>query len=209
MTGLLLEGVVASGKTSIIRELHNHAVWRRRGSKLMLSEYFTERANEHLRARTADTYRALMQKNLRLLEAAHQIEVASPLLAPGGGHDLCFVFERFHLTNAISYAEGDFDGYRDIDQELARLGCRLAVLVIDDMMVGPRIAEVYRQRGPKWQAYQDRLQERVGDLSHHYVVQQQEFRRGAEWSVLEHVIIDTTDKDWARCTREILRFWRI
>ncbi len=209
MTGLLLEGIVASGKTSIIRELQTHGPWRWRGSKLILSEYFTERANEHLRSRTADMYRALMQKNLRLLEAAHQIEVTSPLLSPGGGHDLCFVLERFHLTNAISYAGGDFDAYRDIDQELARFGCRLAVLVIDEMMVGPRIAEIYRQRGPKWQAYQDRLEAQVGDLGRHYFAMQGEFRRGAEWSALDHVFIDTTDKDWPRCARETLRFWGI
>lgn len=209
MTGLLLEGIVASGKTSILRELQNHGPWQRRGSKLVLSEYFTERANEHLRSRTAETYHGLMQKNVRLLEAAHQIEVASPLLTTGGGHDLCFVIERFHLTNAISYAGGTFDAYRDVDQELARLGCRLALLVIDEMMVGPRIAEVYRQRGPRWQAYQDRLEAQVGDLSRHYAEAQAQYRRGAEWSALEHVIIDTTDKDWPRCVREISQFWRI
>jgi len=209
MTGLLLEGIVASGKTSIVRELQQHAPWLRRGSKLIMSEFFTERANEHLRSRTAETYRALMQKNLKLLEAAHQIEVGSPLLTPGSGHDLCYVLERFHLTNAISYADGNFDEYRDIDQELMRLGCHLAVLFVDEMMVGPRIAEVYRQRGPQWQAYQDRLEARVGDLSEHYISVQRAYLAGAEWSVLEHLLIDTTDKDWSRCAREILRFWRI
>jgi len=209
MTGLLLEGIVASGKTSIIHELQRHPSWRNRGAKLVLSEFFTERANEHLRSRTAESYRVLMQKNLRLLEAAHHIEVASPLLAPGAGNDLCYLLERFHLTNAISYADRAFESFRDVDHELARLGCRLAVLVVDEMMVGPRIAEAYRQRGPRWQAYQDRLESLVGNIGQHYVATQRSFRDGAAWSTLEQIIVDTTDKDWDRCVREILEFWEI
>lgn len=209
MTGLLIEGIVASGKTSLIRAMQAMPEWQRRSSKLLLSEFFTERANEHLRSRDSEAYRGLMQKNLRILEAARQIEIASPLLSQGTDRELCFLLERFHLTNAVSYADGEFDGFREIDLALARLNCRLVLLVVDDRMVPARVAEVFRQRGAAWQQYQQRLEEKVGDLGAHYVSVQKELSRGAAWTKMEHLVVDTTDKNWSRCAEEVLRFWRI
>ena len=209
MTGILLEGVVASGKTSVIRAIEQQTPWRSRGCKLVLSEFYTERANEHLRTRNAESYRVLMEKNLRLLEAAHQIEVTSPQLSPGTGHDMAYMVERFHLTNAISYADEQFDAYEDIDRHLGRLRCGLVLLVVDEMMIGPRLAEVYRERTQAWREYQDRLQSRVGDLGRHYVARQRAYRAGAEWSALESIVVNTTDKNWSRCAEEVLDFWGI
>jgi hypothetical protein len=117
--------------------------------------------------------------------------------------------ERFHLTNAISYADGVFDTFRDIDLTLTHLGCHLVVFSVDDAMVGARIAEAFRQRGSRWQAYQERLQEKVGDLGVHYADMQRKFLDGAEWTNMNHLVIDTTDKDWRRCADEIMEFWRI
>ena len=209
MTGILLEGVVASGKTSVIQAIQQQTLWRNRDCKLILSEFYTERANEHLRTRNAESYHVLMEKNLRLLEAAHQIEVTSPQLSSGSGHDMSYMLERFHLTNAISYADEQFDVYEDIDRQLGRLGCRLVLLVVDEMMIGPRLAEVYRQRSQRWQAYQDRLKSHVGDLGRYYVARQRAYRVGAEWSTLDHVVVNTTDKNWSRCAQEVLRFWGV
>ncbi|HPU84118.1 MAG TPA: hypothetical protein PLE60_02120 [Candidatus Latescibacteria bacterium] len=209
MTGLLLEGIVASGKTSVIRAIQALPAWQRRSSKLLLSEFFTERANEHLRNRDADAYRALMHKNLRILDAARQIEMASPLLSEESGRELCYLLERFHFTNAISYADGLLETYRDIDLTLARLNCRVVVLLVEESMVSSRVAEVFRQRGQAWQAYQKRLEEKVGDLGTHYVGVQRAFVSGLKWTSMEHRTIDATDKDWRRCAEEILEFWRI
>ena len=211
MTGLLLEGIVAAGKSSTIRELQDSPAWRTRESKLILSEFFTERANEHLRARTEESYRTLMEKDLRILEAAHQIESASPHFAPGshGKHDLAYILERFHVTNALSYAEGRLEAYQDIDDELARLGCRIVLVVVNEMMIEPRLSETYRYRDDRWRAYQDRLRSHVGDLTEHYSAQQQAYRELVAASAMQHVIVDATDKDWSRCARELLRFWRL
>jgi hypothetical protein len=209
MTGLLFEGIVASGKTSIVRELARHERWRRRESTLVLSSLFTERAVEHLRAQSFETYRTLMRQNLRILEAVRHVEMSSPLIAPGSGRDLCWMMERFHLSNAILHAEGDFDVFREIDQMLANFGCRLVLLTFADNAIEGRIDEAFRRRGAQWQIYHKRLEDRVGDVAGHFAEMQKRFVEGASWSTLPSLRVDTTDRDWVRCVNEIMEFWKI
>ena len=209
MTGLLLEGIVSSGKTSVLHELHTHDAWSGRTAKLVLSDFFTDRANEHLRSRTQSSYAALMRQNLKALQALHHIELSTPLLKSGTSRDLCFLLERFHLSHAVRYADGDLKVYGDIDRELASFGCRIVVLTIENMFIGPRITELFRLRGPRWQMYQQRLETRVGDLNTHFARVQEKLIACAEASAMKHAIIDTTDRDWSRCVEEIITFWGI
>jgi len=209
MVGLLLEGIVSSGKTSVIRELQTRKRWVERSSKLILSDLFTVRANEHLRSRNERTYRTLMRQNLDVLEAAHEIEIASQLASPGSGRDLAYVLERFHISNAIDYADGNFEAYRDIDATLATLGCRGVVLTVPDMFAGARIRETFERRGPRWKAYCEKLEARVGDVGRHFLAKQEQIKAGARWSSMEFRVIETTERDWRMAVDAVLEFWRI
>ncbi|HDS74074.1 MAG TPA: hypothetical protein ENN56_00900 [Firmicutes bacterium] len=209
MKGLLLEGIVAAGRSEIIRALRDHAAWRRRESTLILNDLFTERANEHLRSLTPESYRTLMLRNLRILQAAKQIESASPLFDPDDRRDLCYVLDGFHITNAIVHADGEFEAFADIDVELERLDCRLVLVMINEKVVGSRIKDVYRRRDERWRAYQERLESRVGDLSAYYVTLQHTYLDTLNKTALKNITIDTTDQDWRRCAEDIMRFWRI
>ncbi len=209
MMGLLLEGIVSSGKTSVMRELQTRSHWLQRGSKLVLSDLFTVRANEHLRSRNERTYRTLMQQNLEMLEAAHEIEVASQLAAPGSGHDLAYMIERFHISNALDYAGGDFDAYGDIDAALAGLGCRVLVLTVPEALLADRVRGTFRRRGRRWEVYCRKLEDRVGDLGRYFLTKQENMLRGAEWSAMEHRIIETTEGHWEGAVDAVLKFWPI
>ena len=209
MMGLLVEGIVSSGKTSIIRELHSHDAWAQRDSKLVLSDFFTDRANEHLRTRDESSYRTLMRRNLAALEALHRVEASSPLLQSGSGRDLCFILERFHLSHAVHHAGGEAEVFGDIDRELGNLGCKIVLLTVQEMFIGSRVAELFRLRGPRWQMYQNRLQKRVGDLGVYFGGIQRQLVDLAEASSLESLCVDTTERDWTRHALEIIEFWGI
>jgi thymidylate kinase len=209
VTGLLLEGITTAGKSAIASAIQEHPAWRRRESKLVLSSHFTERANEHLRTRTADSYRSLMQQNLRILQAARQIESASPIFQADDQYGLCYVIERFHITNALRYAEGNADAYIDVELELERLGCRLALISVNDMMISGRLSEARRLKDERWRETYTHIERRHGDVGDYYVGIQEEYRKLVEASKLEHIVIDATDGDWPRCVRQILEFWHI
>lgn len=202
MNGLLLEGIPSAGTWKIVQQLQDHPAWRRRKSKLILSESHTHRANDHLRSRTPESYRALMQRSLRALQSIGHVEIGSPLFEPGGVHDLCYVIERFHLTNALMYADGDFVLFQDIDRELARMNCRLALLTVHEMMIEPRLAEFAQMRD-------DRFTNRAVDHTHRYTVMQEAYRATANESAMISITVDTTDGNWRRCAEEIVRFWCI
>lgn len=209
MKGLLLEGIAVAGKSAIVRALRDHHAWRRRTSTLVLSEFFTERANDHLRSLTAESYRTLMQRNLRILQAAKQIESASPLFDTDERRDLCYILEGFHLTNALLHTDGDTGVFADIDVELERLDCRLALVIIDEKLISLRIAEECRRRDERWRAAQGRLESRVGDLVAYYVELQEAYRKAVQATVMKNVTVNATDQDWQRCAEEIVGFWRI
>ncbi len=209
MKGLLLEGIAVAGKSAIIRVLREHPLWRRRRSTLVLSDFFTERANDHLRSLTAESYRTLMQRNLRILQAAKQIESSSPLFDSEDRRDLCYVLEGFHVTNALVHTDVDVDVFADIDVELERLDCRLALVVVDEKLIGIRIAEEYRRRDERWRAAQDRLESRVGDLAAYYARLQNAYLKAAQATAMKSVTVNATDQDWQRCAEEIIEFWRI
>ena len=207
MMGLLIEGIVSSGKTSIIRELHSHDAWVQRDAKLVLNEFFTDRANEHLRTRDESSYRTLMRRNLAALEALRKVEASTPLLQEGSGRDLCFILERFHLSHTVHHAGGESEAFGDIDRELGSLGCKIVVLTVQEMFIESRVTELFRFRGPRWQMYQNRLEKRVGNLGAHFGEEQRKLVRLAEASSLEHTCVDTTERDWTRHAIDIMDFW--
>jgi len=209
MKGLLLEGIAVAGKSAIIRALREHPSWRRRRSTLVLSDFFTERANDHLRSLTAESYRTLMQRNLRILQAAKQIESGSPLFDSEDRRDLCYVLEGFHLTNALVHTDVGTDVYADIDTELERLDCQLALIVVDEKLIGVRTIEEYRRRDERWRAAQDRLESRVGDLAVYYAKLQDAYLKALQTTVMKNITVNATDQDWQRCAEEIIEFWRI
>src|SRR5947209_12604938 len=83
MTGLVVEGVVAAGKTTLLGHLQRHLVDLRPAcTRLVLSEHYTERVLEDKRATrmlTPDDVLTHAAGVLQLIESLHALSAGSKL----------------------------------------------------------------------------------------------------------------------------------
>lgn len=107
MTGIILEGIPGCGKAQVLRELRGHPRLTARGSMLVLSSPYTERAIEHRIARPPERYEQLVYRLLAALEPLRVLTVEGSLFARQPAAQLVWLFERFHLTNVIRHGGGD------------------------------------------------------------------------------------------------------
>jgi len=98
MTVLLIEGVVATGKTTLLAALQQMPAWQERPTKLVLSEHYTERVLE-LTKPTVDSRLALLSRHVDICRTLHDIWRDSRF---GDNRDLAplVLCERFHITHA-------------------------------------------------------------------------------------------------------------
>lgn len=215
---MILEGVVASGKTSLYRHLLDHPAFASREAKLALPEAYTERAIEHLPVRDLEASLTLLSQITDVIGTLNRTWSESKF-GRGDHADLAlaFLLERFHLTHAIMFNAGRFDAYRPVEEALRFLGARLVVCVVDEAALPERIARTRLHRGQLWNDYLDlRIACRTGTMTRdevdrrvaaHYLAQQQDLLAMARHSLLPTLVLDTTAGDWPRYAEQVVDFW--
>src|SRR5437879_12217786 len=92
MTGVVVEGVVAAGKTTLLRHLQQHLVDLRPAcTKLVLSEHYAERVLEDRRAActlTPDEVLTHAAGVLQLIESLHALRAGSKFAGSTAAHFL-------------------------------------------------------------------------------------------------------------------------
>ncbi len=217
-TGLILEGVVGTGKTTLYRHLLDHPAFVSRETKIALPEAYTERAIEHLPVRDLEASLLLLSQITDVIGGLNHTWSESKF--GRGQHEdlaLTFLLERFHLTHAVMFNEGRFAAYRSVDEVLRFLGARLVLCVLDESVLPERIARTRHHRNQLWNDYLDeRIALRTATMTQdevdrrvavHFLAQQKELVAMARQSLLPTLVIDTTAGDWLMYSEQIVRFW--
>lgn len=176
---LIFEGIASSGKTTLER-----LVAERLPGSFILSE--NETLMPLIDNRNPDTARSYLR---RLIEALKSNPAA------------LVIVDRFHLTHAFRTGT-DLVEFGSIEDELCELGdVTVVFLQIGRSAIKGRICEAMHRRQGAWQnGKQGSLEERTG----YYSKQQDELLALLEKSKLPRLIVDTTEKDWARYADEIV-----
>jgi len=153
MTVLLIEGVVATGKTTLLVELQKTDLWQSLPTKFVLSEHYTERVLE-LTAPDTDARLQLLSRHVNTAEYLHTLWSSSRFKdqVEYRPHMLC---ERFHLTHAAQI--NDFEPFRSLDERLKAVGAVLLLLYHPEQALLTRIKDTIPIRPPKWQRWLNSL----------------------------------------------------
>lgn len=204
MIGLVLEGIVGSGKTSVIRHLKKYFL-EKDCSVLILTEHYTERPMEPLPAASSVKSVSHLNQITNVVKTLHEMENETP---SGLRSDAYFVFERFHLSHCLDISGFEhFDKYRDIDRQLNTFGCKLVVLTIEENIILERcVVSTRKWRDEKWKNYLTRIAPTEEGVADHYKKQQKEFVELCQQSEIPSMVVDASNQDWEEISFQITEF---
>ncbi len=149
MAVIVIEGVVATGKTALLKAIEGSALWQERPTKAVISEHYTERVLELTSPTLADR-QTLLAEHLNLAQALHR-RWAGARFRGNPAVEPLVVLERFHLTHAAQI--GDFAPFREFDAQLRELGGKLILLHHPPERLLPDILATMPSRPPLWESW--------------------------------------------------------
>jgi hypothetical protein len=167
MRGCILEGVTASGKSTIFRRIQQKLVEEHPAqTKLLYSEHYTERMLEHLREANELTELAVAEHLKALLQPLQMLsgkKARSKFAGRSGNASAIAVLERFllgHVANMRTQDQRRWRGSRQEDTFVADLygaadECCLSriILCCGDDGLARRILSTRRYRNAAWSAH--------------------------------------------------------
>lgn len=111
------------------------------------------------------------------------------------------IFDRFHLTHAFR-TNTDLKKFEKIEEYmLNNFKSLLVLLTIEEGVIQPRIIESQEIRGSRWaKGKQGSIEDKVS----YYTDQQQKLKTLIAKSKLPALLLDTSKKEWKKCTQMIL-----
>ena len=165
ISGLIIEGVVASGKTTFIKELQ-HILDNRHPArtKVYISEHYTERVLENEKAKgslTAQSTIDLASKIVEELESIASWKTESKFSQNQGNAVIDSTLERFlgsHYANLKTLnlwhsTSQDESRIIDIYNRLEILGFSVVILKLPDSLIGQAVASTKLNRNTAWCQY--------------------------------------------------------
>lgn len=153
ISGLILEGICGTGKTTMLQALlrSERFVQRSFHSSIVLSEHQTQRVLERKEMETG----LAPEDNIGLLdEHVTYLESVRNRLDHMEWHQnnrtnmrVPYVLERFHFTHVCHYPPMTWEHVQPIDRRLSELNCKLCLLTIPDGLFRERIIS---SRDSKW-----------------------------------------------------------
>ncbi|WP_018247858.1 hypothetical protein [Orenia marismortui] len=210
-TGIILEGIPATGKSTIISEMlsRSEIINRDFMSLFTFGEDITQRVLE----RKDNKGKITKDDNLNLLN-----DILTPLekykiyyqkrgwIGDKKEHRYGFILERFHLTHANYFSHMGWEDVIDVDQRLLKLNSKLCFLTMEKKVMEERIIH---SRGEEWRKYISRFANSNKEIVNYYYQQQQNKRMLVDRSSLPKLILDTSTKNWGEIVDEIISFWGI
>ncbi|KAF0193972.1 MAG: Uncharacterized protein FD169_2134 [Bacillota bacterium] len=148
MAVIIIEGVVATGKTTLVNALTQHPAWSSKPTRSVISEHYTERVLE-LTSPTVTDRVQLLEQHMIHIRTTNELYKKYRFY---GEHALVPVtlLERFHLTHAAQV--GDFTPFVAIDNELSHLGAALVFIYHPRPLLLRHILDTSK-RNPLWQRW--------------------------------------------------------
>jgi len=210
LSGLILEGVCGTGKTSILRAiLHSKAYLQKPYlTSLVLSEHQTQRvleSKERQGTLTLADNLALLEQHVAYLEGLQkwleEMEWCDQNIV---AMRIPYLIERFHFTHVGNYDFIHWEDVAPLDRRLAKCNCRLCLFTIDEATLEQR---VIHDRNPGWREYIRQFGATNAEIVRHYSEQQEEMVRLCRQSALESRLIDTSHRSLQDTVDEVLDFW--
>lgn len=160
MKGVIIDGVAASGKTSILKLLQKKIIEEKPNiSKLFISEHYTQRMLEHL-AENGKLNGAHVKNHvsdiIRALNVFQDMLKKSKFINNPKGAEMVVILERFILTHLSAAPLEDHYKHEEISkhfQKLSDLGFSQVVLAIPEDKILERIMSTTKYRNDKWKEY--------------------------------------------------------
>lgn len=160
MKGIIIDGVVSSGKTMIFQILQKRlAEIRPSMTKLFISEHYTQRMLEHLKEDGSLNGRDIkmhIEKVIGILSEFQSMFEASKFNNLQTNADSIAVLERFILTHLVSQEfEDDFsmDDATVYFTKLKNLNVKQILLIIPQNKIRERIMSTLNYRNDAWKEY--------------------------------------------------------
>lgn len=199
---LIIDGIIATGKTSLITQLQTEPRYLQHPTRLIISEHLTERVLEGRRPSTGDRL-AVLRTILQSITGLHGILGESkfaglPNYAPH------VILERFHLTHAAN--DIDLGPYLELEGTMTELSACMVFLYHRQEMLEARIDETRVQRGKHWCAYLDSFGGRQGALDHFRRIQERSWELYSR-STLPKLAIEGRSEPLDLLSRQIISHW--
>jgi len=146
---IIIEGVVATGKTALVNGITQHPAWVSKPTRSVVSEHYTERVLELTNPTVARRVQ-LLERHMTHIRSAHELWSqyrfqGQPSLAP------VTLLERFHLTHAAQV--GDFAPFVPIDTELVHLDAAVVFVFHPPELLLQHILSTEYSRNSMWQRW--------------------------------------------------------
>lgn len=193
MSGLVVEGICCSGKTTILDAIRCSDLFVNRdySSTIILSEHHTQRVLEKKEAQeglTLDDNINLLDKHVSYLESLfHPLQAMPWASNQRTNQRIPFILERFHLTHATHYEHVVWEDVVGIDRRLAALNCKLCLLVLAEEDIE---REIIFKRNTAWRDYISKFGNTNGEIVEYYSKQQDRLLEMAEASNMECCILN-------------------
>lgn len=210
ISGLIIEGICGTGKTTLFRSLLRSEPFAQRSflSGVTLSEHQTQRALERKEREaglTPEDNLGLLNQHVSYLEALRdRLDRMEWCANSGTNMRVPFVLERFHFTHVCHYPHMTWEHVEGIDRRLAGLNCKVCLLTMPDHLLGERIITT---RNKAWREYLSRHGHTDEEILRHYAHQQQHLLNLRGLSTLDTLTIDTADTSAEQAVRQALDFW--
>ncbi|GAB6138395.1 hypothetical protein [Halanaerobaculum tunisiense] len=210
-TGIIFEGIPATGKSTIIRNLLKvpEILERDFMSFLTYGEDITQRVLE----KKYNQGQLTREDNLELLNnIIDPLEKYKAYYQKRGWdcsqveHRYAFLLERFHITHVTYFDHLSWGDVVEFDKKLARLNTKLCFLEMGSQVMSERI--IY-SRGQKWRNYISRYGATEEEIIDYYLSQQERKKKLVTRSKLPSLILDASQANWDELVAQIVDFWDI
>ena len=188
MIKLIIEGVAGAGKTSVLSSLRKSPLLKDAlliHEEVTLGELFSELQDKSI---------PISQHIQRLQKVMHRLKSANvPIL-----------LERFHHSY---FALGiDWSFLQAIDEQLAQLNFKTALLDLDDSAYETRSLKRKERENEGWESGFLRLYGNAEEAVKAFKTSQQLRHQSLNLSRLQSQVFNTTKMDWERIAQDILKF---
>ena len=209
MSGIILEGIAGTGKTSALTALLASQAWLKKPffSSVVLTEHHTLRVLESAVYDPTHSI-ALLNTHISYLEHLHtQLTQTDWLARERSAQKVPFIMERFHFSHLYHYKGLSWHDVQDIDKRLHKLHTTLYLFTIDPADIPERIINDYRKAG--WDSYLHTLGPTTQAVQEYFVAKQEMLLKLAERTCLPIVHIDSSSMDTEAIVEQVLSSWDI
>lgn len=209
ISGLILEGICGTGKSTLFRSIMHSAPFCHRNAPTLvaLTEHHTQRVLEDRERNgglTPEDNTALLDSHVAYLEHLNERLEKMPWRENNRTNmRVGYLFERFHFTHACHYSHMNWKRIEPIDARLARLNGRLCLLTLDESQIESRII-LARDNG--WREYLKRYGQTNAEIVAYYAEQQHLLVELCERSSLPTIILNTSRLSETDTLNRLLEF---